>query len=267
MAPRGFQFPRSNDRGPIEAYWPNISCRFRIDFRDLTIAAPLKPPYPKLCADQMLHFRDLTIAAPLKHYIGRFVEYESVRFPRSNDRGPIEAHVFEPSRPMDGVIGGQFRCREDTKDVEQKSRQRLGSYLLRHDCIYPGRAKCFDLTSLMSSCRISIRLGFCRKNFSLQGRIGVGRTGYPVPPPSEPCVRISRTRLSSWWFTALRIDAPRHRLLSGRTALAQKERHWSSDYGPGRVPFPSVRIVYAGCCEDAFEPTCLWLRRCTSCCV
>ena len=27
--------------------------------------------------------------------------------------------------------------------------------------------------------------------------IGVGKTGYPVSPPSEPCVRISRTRLSS----------------------------------------------------------------------
>jgi hypothetical protein len=30
--------------------------------------------------------------------------------------------------------------------------------------------------------------------------IGVGRTGYPVPPPSEPYVRISRIRLSGRSF-------------------------------------------------------------------
>ena len=29
-----------------------------------------------------------------------------------------------------------------------------------------------------------------------------------VPPPSEPDWRISRIRLSSWWFTSERIDRP-----------------------------------------------------------
>jgi hypothetical protein len=36
--------------------------------------------------------------------------------------------------------------------------------------------------------------------------IGVGKTGCPVSPPSEPHVRFSRIRLSGWWFTAERID-------------------------------------------------------------
>ena len=27
-----------------------------------------------------------------------------------------------------------------------------------------------------------------------------GREGLASSPPSEPCVRFSRTRLSSWWF-------------------------------------------------------------------
>ncbi len=38
--------------------------------------------------------------------------------------------------------------------------------------------------------------------------IGVGTAGYPAAPPSEPYVRISRIRLSGWWFTAERIDRP-----------------------------------------------------------
>ena len=49
-----------------------------------------------------------------------------------------------------------------------------------------------------------------RKSYGIQRRrqtsltegflIGVGRTGYPVPPPSEPYERFSRIRLSSWRF-------------------------------------------------------------------
>jgi len=42
--------------------------------------------------------------------------------------------------------------------------------------------------------------------------IGVGTAGYPVAPPSEPYVRFSRIRLSGRWFTAGRIDRPRHGL-------------------------------------------------------
>ena len=39
------------------------------------------------------------------------------------------------------------------------------------------------------------------KERGISSSIGVGTTGSPVAPPSEPCKRISRTRLSSWWFT------------------------------------------------------------------
>ena len=42
----------------------------------------------------------------------------------------------------------------------------------------------------------------------LPGLIGVGRAGYPAPPPSEPDVRFSRIRLSGWWFTSPRTDKP-----------------------------------------------------------
>ncbi len=33
----------------------------------------------------------------------------------------------------------------------------------------------------------------------LQAHIGIGRTDYSAPPPSKPCWRISRTRLSRKW--------------------------------------------------------------------
>ena len=39
-----------------------------------------------------------------------------------------------------------------------------------------------------------------RPHSSLDYQVGVGRTGYPVPPPSEPYVQISRIRLSGWWY-------------------------------------------------------------------
>ena len=43
----------------------------------------------------------------------------------------------------------------------------------------------------------------------------------PAAPPSEPCKRISRTRLSGWWFTSERIDWPPHGLQQERTTPAQ----------------------------------------------
>jgi hypothetical protein len=41
--------------------------------------------------------------------------------------------------------------------------------------------------------------------------IGVGTA--ITAPPSEPDRRISRIRLSSWWFTCYRIEAPQHGLI------------------------------------------------------
>jgi len=46
-------------------------------------------------------------------------------------------------------------------------------------------------------------------------KIGVGKTGHPVSPPSEPYVRFSRIRLSSQWFTSMRIDKRVRELSSG----------------------------------------------------
>src|SRR5208337_5678811 len=53
-----------------------------------------------------------------------------------------------------------------------------------------------------------------------------------APPPSEPCRRISRTRLSSQWFgliTSKRIDRPVHGPLLSYTALELQRRHSASD--------------------------------------
>jgi len=46
-----------------------------------------------------------------------------------------------------------------------------------------------------------------------------GREGQLVsaPPPSEPDKRISRIRLSSWWFTCNRIDEHAHGLPQEKT--------------------------------------------------
>jgi hypothetical protein len=41
-----------------------------------------------------------------------------------------------------------------------------------------------------------------------------------IPPPSEPDRRISRIRLSSWWFTLSRIDEPENGPLLERTTRA-----------------------------------------------
>src|SRR5258708_15976891 len=62
------EFPRSRDRGPIEA----MKCRG-------STAAARK------------HFRDHVIAAPLKHHTHRTVRLILAPFPRSRDPGPIEA--------------------------------------------------------------------------------------------------------------------------------------------------------------------------------
>ena len=89
---RGWRrFPRSEDRGPIEARSASAETRRHIhfrdlriaaqlkqllgnslihisrDFRDLRIAAQLKPPGPRRFRGHIWHFRDLRIAAQLKH--------------------------------------------------------------------------------------------------------------------------------------------------------------------------------------------------------
>ncbi len=67
-------FPRSIDRGPIEAARSRIGRSRTLDFRDQLIAAPLKP----------------TSAAS---------DVTALAFPRSIDRGPIEALAACPALP------------------------------------------------------------------------------------------------------------------------------------------------------------------------
>jgi len=62
------QFPRSDDRGPIEA--DKAGRKSEMAYQ---------------------HFRDQMIAAPLKHVAPEVMARIYAAFPRSDDRGPIEA--------------------------------------------------------------------------------------------------------------------------------------------------------------------------------
>jgi len=84
-------FPRSNDRGPIEALYCLPESSFSANFRDRMIAAPLKHLKVRLDFRDVENFRDRMIAAPLKRRVWVRSEPDAALFPRSNDRGPIEA--------------------------------------------------------------------------------------------------------------------------------------------------------------------------------
>ncbi len=60
-------------------------------FRDQLIAAPLKQQIQMDETGAITYFRDQLIAAPLKLLMPRPDEAHRRRFPRSADRGPIEA--------------------------------------------------------------------------------------------------------------------------------------------------------------------------------
>ncbi len=86
------RFPRSKDRGPIEA----CRCGFCVicggcGFRGRKIAAPLKPKKRGRDAWNRTRFRGRKIAAPLKPLPSAAVFAVNWQFPRSKDRGPIEA--------------------------------------------------------------------------------------------------------------------------------------------------------------------------------
>jgi len=113
-------FPRSIDRGPIEAQSRCGRSKRNRDFRDQLIAAPLKRPEgferrteAVYFRDQLIaaplklggranidvlgpHFRDQLIAAPLKPFLFNDLRPPPPAFPRSIDRGPIEAKPAFP---------------------------------------------------------------------------------------------------------------------------------------------------------------------------
>ena len=58
------------------------------------------------------------------------------RLHRSGDLTP----VWVPDEDQEAVRD-LVRCREDAKRAQQKARQRLGSFLLRRGCVFPGRSR------------------------------------------------------------------------------------------------------------------------------
>src|SRR5579875_1985865 len=92
-------FPRSPDRGPIDAS-KALAARSTVasHFRDHQIAAPLKHcPFAPGAGAAPPHFRDHQIAAPLKPGGKPYeVTPREGEFPRSPDRGPIEAICLLP---------------------------------------------------------------------------------------------------------------------------------------------------------------------------
>src|SRR5579875_3700224 len=91
-------FPRSPDRGPIEAS-KALAARSTVasHFRDHQIAAPLKLDDSLERSRWCLDFRDHQIAAPLKPGGKPYeVTPREGEFPRSPDRGPIEAICLLP---------------------------------------------------------------------------------------------------------------------------------------------------------------------------
>jgi len=93
---------------------------------------------------------------------------------------------------------------------------------------------------------------------------GVGHCIHPVdrgrksrlnsaPPPSEPCVRISRTRLSGRWFTSERIDRPQCGLWLTRTTHTQQRRRLASVDDRHLVLSPFLLDACEEYCASAFS--------------
>jgi len=73
-------FPRSIDRGPIEAFDGEVHPKRSAHFRDQLIAAPLKREglYHFLCSN--IDFRDQLIAAPLKPLTRLLLPFLTINF-------------------------------------------------------------------------------------------------------------------------------------------------------------------------------------------
>ena len=87
-------FPRSSERGSVEAWQvPEKPRLLRAAFRVLRNAAPLKPDLGMVVEGQDPPFRVLRNAAPLKPaYFGQSATRLG-SFPRSSERGSVEAGV------------------------------------------------------------------------------------------------------------------------------------------------------------------------------
>src|SRR5579883_521721 len=120
-------FPRSSERGPIEAAIPRNLSIHSCHFRAHPSAAPLKPiskpftfsatkTFPRSSErgpieasrkdgpreGKDFHFRAHPSAAPLKLQRIHFSQHSRFRFPRSSERGPIEARERMEYSPRQG---------------------------------------------------------------------------------------------------------------------------------------------------------------------
>ena len=68
-----------------------------------------------------------------------------------------------------------------------------------------------------------------------------------VPPPSEPCRRFSRTRLSGQWFTSSRTDEPTSRLGPSCKAPSRQRTHWPALMINKAEPLASFHPLFEGC--------------------
>jgi len=119
------RFPRSTERGPIEATLRTLERSRRVAFRVQQNAAPLKPLSFQFGSVNQVTFRVQQNAAPLKPAYAESVRGVVQPFPRSTERGPIEAFVrllvtlnreafrvqqnAAPLKPVEGSILTQVR--------------------------------------------------------------------------------------------------------------------------------------------------------------
>lgn len=64
---------------------------------------------------------------------------DALKLARSHRSGDLTP-VWVPDEQQE-AIRDLVRCREDMKHAQRRARQRLGGFLLRHGCVYPGRAR------------------------------------------------------------------------------------------------------------------------------
>src|SRR5215471_12707220 len=93
-----FPFPRSIDRGPIEAKLGTEADVLAVDFPRSIDRGPIEASRPHTRRCTCRPFRDPLIAAPLKLARRRILPWPNPTFPRSIDRGPIEARSWSEDR-------------------------------------------------------------------------------------------------------------------------------------------------------------------------
>src|SRR5271157_430471 len=88
-------FPRSRERGPIEAFSVPVTPSFSVTFPRSRERGPIEAGRGlRGGARDRAHFRAHVSAAPLKQLKFQRLELGLRIFPRSRERGPIEAWIY-----------------------------------------------------------------------------------------------------------------------------------------------------------------------------